>query len=212
MKQRAERRAPAGQRGAHPGGQCTGRRITWRIIFAASPTRSLDQPLTRLGDCLLANLLSSPPQGAWQYDQSWASLSLKGSPGQWPVIRCQAVGWSCSDDVTEARFIGQQLQRQERSGCRRSACRGHRARLQQYHVGHLLYAQMTMQAPGLSARERAKCMIAHRPASHACHPDDPADSRLQPEFSGRSSTFGFIGIGERAGCFTATDAARTYRG
>lgn len=125
-----------------------------------------DQPLTRLGDCLLANLLSSPPQGAWHTIKAGQRIfegiawpvAGDSMPGSWVVVL---------HDVTEARFIGQQLQRQERLAAVGQLAAGIAHDFNNIMSVISAYAQMTMQAPGLSARERERMIAIDQQAMRA---------------------------------------------
>lgn len=125
-----------------------------------------NQPLTQLGDCLLTHLLSSPPQGAWHTIKAGQRIfegiawPVAGelTPGSWVVVL---------HDVTEARFIAQQLQRQERLAAVGQLAAGIAHDFNNIMSVISAYAQMTMQAPGLSARERERVIAIDQQALRA---------------------------------------------
>lgn len=127
-----------------------------------------EQPLAHLGDCPITRLLDSPPQGPWHTIHS-AKCIFEAIA--WPVTAgASMAGWVIVlRDVTAARTVEQQLQRQERL-----AALGHLAAGIAHDFNNIMsvisaYAQMLMQAPGLSERERERVMTIDQQAMRATH-------------------------------------------
>lgn len=125
-----------------------------------------DQPLTQLGDCPLARLLDSPAQGPWHTINA-AACTFEGIA--WPVTAGTAMqGWVVVlRDVTAARAIEQQLQRQERLAAIGQLAAGIAHDFNNIMSVISAYAQMLTQAPGLGERERERVAAIDQQAMRA---------------------------------------------
>ncbi len=117
-----------------------------------------DQPLAQLGNLPIRRLLDSPAQGPWHVINV-ADRIFEGIA--WPVTTGPTLGgWVVVlHDVTEGRAIEQQLHRQERLAAIGQLAAGIAHDFNNIMSVISAYAQMLMQAPGLSERERER-MIA----------------------------------------------------
>jgi len=124
------------------------------------------QPLTHLGDCPLARLLDSPAQGPWHTINA-AQCTFEGVA--WPATAGPATaGWVIVlRDVTAARAIEQQLQRQERLAAIGQLAAGIAHDFNNIMSVISAYAQMLMQAPGLSERERERVITIDQQSMRA---------------------------------------------
>ncbi|HHW88421.1 MAG TPA: PAS domain S-box protein [Chloroflexi bacterium] len=134
--------------------------------LASAEVLTHGQPLTHLGDCPLARLLDSPPQGPW-HTINGADRTFEGIA--WPVTTEQAMaGWVIVlRDVTTARAIEQQLQRQERLAAIGQLAAGIAHDFNNIMSVISAYAQMLMQTPGLSERERERVFTIDRQSMRA---------------------------------------------
>ncbi len=124
------------------------------------------QPLTQLGDVPLARLLTSPTQGPWHTINApghifegiaWPLTSGPALPGWVVVLR----------DVTAARSIEQQLQRQERLAAIGQLAAGIAHDFNNIMSVISAYAQMLLQAPGLNERERERVLAIDQQSMRA---------------------------------------------
>lgn len=124
------------------------------------------QPLTHLGDCPVARLLDSPPQGPWNTIKT-AKCIFEAIA--WPVMAgATMAGWVIVlRDVTAARAIEQQLQRQERLAAIGQLAAGIAHDFNNIMSVISAYAQMLMQAPGLSERERERVITIDQQSMRA---------------------------------------------
>jgi two-component system cell cycle sensor histidine kinase/response regulator CckA len=132
---------------------------TYLAKHLASPdVLARHQPLTQLGDLPLRRLLDSPVQGPWHVINATDRI-FEGIA--WPVTTGPTLGgWVVVlHDVTEGRAIAQQLHRQERLAAIGQLAAGIAHDFNNIMSVISAYAQMLMQSPGLSERERER-MIA----------------------------------------------------
>ncbi len=169
-------------------GKYTNGAAHWRIILA-NPVAEKDlaflndakvgDALTHLGDCSLAELLTSPPRNEWYQmivrERTFqiiarpteasgpirAETSRAGlTPGAWVlVIR----------DVTYQREFEQHVQRQERLAAVGQLAAGIAHDFNNVLATIVLYVQMTMQTQGLPARVWERMKTIDRQAKHATH-------------------------------------------
>jgi len=134
--------------------------------LAAPDVLTSNQALAQLGDCPLPQLLNSPPQGAWRTINT-PNRVFEGIA--WPATTGAVVdGWVIVlHDVTEARAIEQQLQRQERLAAIGQLAAGIAHDFNNIMSIISAYSQMLMQAPGLGERERERMVAIDQQAMRA---------------------------------------------
>jgi two-component system cell cycle sensor histidine kinase/response regulator CckA len=116
-----------------------------------------NQPLTQLGDCPIAHLLDSPAQIPWRTinapDRIFEGVA-------WPVVAGPTPGgWIIIlHDATEERAIEEQLRRQERLAVIGQLAAGVAHDFNNSMSVISAYAQMLMQAPELSERDRQRAI------------------------------------------------------
>jgi PAS domain S-box-containing protein len=123
--------------------------------------------ITHLGDRSLSELLASPPtQGLWHEVQGESRtfeaiarpVERGAEPGHWVLV---------INDVTQEREIRTQLRQQERLAAVGQLAAGIAHDFNNIMTSIVLYARMTEQSPGLSARDRDRLAVVNQQAWHA---------------------------------------------
>lgn len=125
-----------------------------------------NQPLTQLGDCPIAHLLDSPAQIPWRtinapdriFEGVAWPVGAGPTPGGWTIIL---------HDATEERAIEEQLRRQERLAVIGQLAAGVAHDFNNSMSVISAYAQMLMQAPELSERDRQRAIAIDQQSMRA---------------------------------------------